>query len=60
MSNDAHPGVFLRVILATAKSIAVVGASEKVIRPSHGVFAYLLARFHGPGVGIPVASHAGS
>lgn len=60
MSKDAHPGVFLRVILAIAKSIAVVGASEKVISHPVALSPNFLRGFHGPGVGIPVASHAGS
>ncbi|HEY4846900.1 MAG TPA: CoA-binding protein [Methylocella sp.] len=51
MSNDAYPDAFLRDILAAVKTIAVVGASDKETRPSHGVFAYLLARgYHVIGV----------
>jgi predicted CoA-binding protein len=44
MSNDAYPDAFLRDILLTVKTIAVVGASDKETRSSYGVFAYLLAR----------------
>ena len=44
MSNDTYPDAFLRDILAAVKTIAMVGASDKETRPSHGVFAYLLAR----------------
>jgi predicted CoA-binding protein len=51
MSNDAYPGAFLRDILLTVKTIAVVGASDKETRPSYRVFAYLLARgYHVIGV----------
>ncbi len=51
MSNDAYPETFLRDILAAVKTIAVVGASKKESRPSHVVFAYLLARgYHVIGV----------
>jgi predicted CoA-binding protein len=42
MSNDAYPDAFLRDILESMKTIAMVGASEKETRPSersrHGVF----------------------
>ncbi len=34
---------FLRGILGSVKTIAIVGASDKETRPSFGVFAYLLA-----------------
>jgi hypothetical protein len=44
MSNDAYPDAFLRDILAAVKTIAMVGASDKETRPSHVVFAFLLAR----------------
>jgi uncharacterized protein len=43
MSNDAYPDAFLRDILAAVKTIAMVGASDKETRPSHVVFAFLLA-----------------
>lgn len=34
---------FLRGILSSVKTIAMVGASDKESRPSHGVFGFLLA-----------------
>jgi uncharacterized protein len=41
----------LHDILSTVKTIAVVGASEKESRPSHGVFGFLLAQgYHVIGV----------
>ena len=42
MINDAD--AFLRNILLTVKTIAMVGASGKETRPSYVVFSYLLAR----------------
>ncbi len=42
MINDAD--AFLRNILLTVKTIAMVGASDKETRPSYAVFSYLLAR----------------
>ncbi|MGB7046001.1 MAG: CoA-binding protein [Methylocella sp.] len=51
MSNDAYPDGFLRDILLTVRTIAMVGASDKETRPSYRVFAYLLARgYHVIGV----------
>jgi predicted CoA-binding protein len=51
MSRDDYSDTFLRDILLTVKTIAMVGASEKETRPSHVVFAYLLARgYHVIGV----------
>jgi hypothetical protein len=44
MSQDDYSDAFLRDILLTAKTIAMVGASDKETRPSYGVFAHLLAR----------------
>lgn len=42
---------FLRDILLEVKSIAVVGASDKETRPSHGVFLFLLKQgYHVMGV----------
>jgi CoA binding domain len=41
---DDYSDAFLRDILSTVKTIAMVGASDKETRPSHVVFAYLLAR----------------
>jgi predicted CoA-binding protein len=51
MSRDDYSDTFLRDILLTVKTIAMVGASEKETRLSHVVFAYLLARgYHVIGV----------
>jgi uncharacterized protein len=42
---------FLHDILSTVKTIAVVGASDKESRPSHGVFGFLVAQgYHVIGV----------
>lgn len=46
-----YPDAFLRDILRSVKTIAIVGASDKETRPSFGVFAFLLARgYHVIGV----------
>ena len=42
MINDAD--AFLRNILLTVKTVAMVGASDKETRPSYACFSYLLAR----------------
>jgi predicted CoA-binding protein len=42
MSADSD--AFLREILLSVKTIAVVGASDKESRPSYGVFRFLLAQ----------------
>jgi len=42
--NDAGADAFLRGILLSVKTIAMVGASDKETRPSYGVFAFLMAR----------------
>ena len=44
MSHDAYPDSYIRGILNTMKTIAMVGASEKDNRPSYFVFKYLLER----------------
>jgi len=44
MSRDDYSDALLRDILSTVKTIAMVGASDKETRPSHVLFAYLLAR----------------
>ena len=44
MSIDGQSDDTIRAILAETRRIAVVGASDKPWRPSHGVFAFLLAR----------------
>jgi uncharacterized protein len=44
MSIDGQTDETIRGILTATRRIAVVGASDKVWRPSHGVFGFLLAR----------------
>jgi uncharacterized protein len=44
MSIDGLSDETIRAILTGTRRIAVVGASDKVWRPSHGVFEFLLAR----------------
>jgi uncharacterized protein len=44
MSRDDYSDAFLRDILLTVKTIAMVGASDKETRPSYRVFSFLLAR----------------
>ena len=41
MDHGRYPDAFLRDILASVKTIAVVGASPRPHRPSHGVMRYL-------------------
>ena len=41
---DGLDDATIRAILVQTRRIAVVGASDKTWRPSHGVFGYLLAR----------------
>ena len=41
MNHDSYPDDFLREILTGARVIAVVGASPRPQRPSHGVMRYL-------------------
>ena len=41
---DGQSDETIRTILAEARRIAVVGASDKPWRPSHGVFGFLLSR----------------
>src|ERR1700730_2370965 len=49
--NSTDSDAFLHDILATVKSIAVVGASDNESRPSHGVFGFLVAQgYHVIGV----------
>ena len=40
-SHDLYPDAFLRDILLSVRTIAVVGASPRPYRPSHGVMRYL-------------------
>ncbi|MGO8923570.1 MAG: CoA-binding protein [Xanthobacteraceae bacterium] len=42
MNHDAYPDSYIRGILNTVKTIAMVGASEKENRPSYFAFKYLL------------------
>ena len=44
MNHDSYPDGYIRGILTTVKTIAMVGASAKEIRPSYFVFKYLLER----------------
>jgi predicted CoA-binding protein len=44
MNHDAYPDNYIRGILNTVKTIAMVGASEKQNRPSYFAFKYLLER----------------
>jgi uncharacterized protein len=44
MIHDAYPDNYIRGILNTVKTIAMVGASEKQNRPSYFAFKYLLER----------------
>jgi uncharacterized protein len=47
MNHDSYPDSYIRGILITVKTIALVGASINEIRPSYFVFKYLLERgFH--------------
>jgi hypothetical protein len=42
--HDSYPDPYLRDILTSVRTIAVVGASPRSERPSHGVMAYLQGR----------------
>ena len=44
MNHDSYDDRTIRGILNTVKTIAVVGVSPKVVRPSYFVFKYLLER----------------
>jgi len=44
MNHDSYPDSYIRGILNSVKSIAMVGASEKENRPSYFAFKYLLER----------------
>jgi uncharacterized protein len=44
MNHDAYPDSYVRGILNSVKTIAMVGASEKENRPSYFAFKYLLER----------------
>ncbi len=44
MNHDSYPDAYIRGILNTVKSIAMVGISPKQSRPSYFAFKYLLER----------------
>ncbi len=44
MNHDAYPDNYIRGILKTVKTVAMVGLSPKENRPSYFVFKYLLER----------------
>src|SRR5260370_9755449 len=44
MDHDSYPDAYIRGILNTVKSIAMVGISPKESRPSYFAFKYLLER----------------
>jgi uncharacterized protein len=44
MNHDSYPDSYIRGILNTVKTIAMIGASEKENRPSYFAFKYLLER----------------
>jgi predicted CoA-binding protein len=44
LNHDSYLDIYLRDILAGVRTIAVVGASPRRERPSHGVMAYLQRR----------------
>jgi uncharacterized protein len=44
VNDDAYPDDFLRSILTSVRTIAVVGASPRPERPSHGVMRFLQRR----------------
>jgi predicted CoA-binding protein len=55
MDHDNYPDAYLRDILTSVRTIAIVGASPRRERPSHGVMAYLQRRGYRT---IPVNSNA--
>src|SRR5580692_4917090 len=44
MNHDSYPDAYIRGILNTVKTIAMVGISPKDVRPSYFAFKYLLER----------------
>src|SRR6202040_1410136 len=44
MSTDGLSDATISAVLTETRRIAVVGASDKAWRPSHGVFGFLLSR----------------
>ena len=55
MDHESYPDRYLRDILTSVRTIAVVGASPRRDRPSHRVIAYLQRRGYRA---IPVNPHA--
>ncbi|MER2606111.1 MAG: CoA-binding protein [Siculibacillus sp.] len=41
MNHDAYDDAYIRDVLGSVKTIAVIGASANAARPSHGVTAFL-------------------
>ena len=44
MNHDSYPDSYIRGILNTVKTIAMVGVSPKDVRPSYFAFKYLMER----------------
>src|SRR5687767_6447839 len=44
MNHDSYPDAYIRGILNSVKTIAVVGVSSNTVRPSYFAFKYLLER----------------
>ena len=44
MDHDNYPDPYLRDVLTSVRTIAIIGASPRRERPSHGVMAYLQRR----------------
>jgi predicted CoA-binding protein len=44
MNHDSYPDDYIRAVLQSVKTIAVVGASANAARPSYFIFKYLLGR----------------
>jgi uncharacterized protein len=44
MNHDSYPEAYIRETLLSAKTVAMVGASENAVRPSYFVLKYLLAK----------------
>jgi predicted CoA-binding protein len=57
LDHESYPDAYLRGILESVRIIAVVGASPRRERPSHGVMAYLQRRGYRA---IPVNPNAAS
>lgn len=47
MNHDSYPAGYIRGILREVKTIALVGASANVVRPSYLVMKYLLEKGYG-------------